>query len=284
MKKLDKIEYPFQSKFYNSKYGKIHYIDEGNGSILLFVHGTPTWSFLYRNYIKELSKNYRCIALDNLGFGLSDKPIDFKGTPELHSEILTKFIDELNLKDINIIVHDFGGTIGLPYAINNSNNINKIIIFNTWLWETKYNKEIQKIDKILNSAIGKFLYLNLNFSPKVLLKKAFFDKSKLSNNLHKQYMLPFPNKTSRYGLLNIGKSLMGSSDWFKSNWERIDSISQKDTLFLWGIKDEFIKEEFLKKWLSKFTNSKVKKFQAGHFVQEECFEESLSEIKEFLIK
>jgi len=110
---LDTKEYPFSSNYLETQWGKIHYLDEGKGETILFVHGTPTWSFLYRNYIKELSKNYRCIALDHLGFGLSDKPKNFPGTPQLHSENLKALIDALQLKDITLVVHDFGGPIGL---------------------------------------------------------------------------------------------------------------------------------------------------------------------------
>jgi haloalkane dehalogenase len=279
---LDKSEYPFQSKWFTSEYGKVHYIDEGTGEIILFVHGTPTWSFLYRNIIKELSKSYRCIAIDNLGFGLSEKPINFEGTPQAHNQILDKLISQLHLKNINLVVHDFGGTIGIPYAINNPENINKIIFFNTWLWETKNSKDVQKVDKILNSPIGKFLYLYLNFSPKILFKKAFYDKSKLSKNIHKQYISPFPNKNSRLGLLKIGKSLLGSSDWYESYWSKIEIIVNKKTLFLWSEKDEFIKPEFLEKWLTKFKSAKVKKYDTGHFPQEECFAEIIVDLKEFL--
>ena len=77
IKWLNKNEFPFKSKFYESEYGNIHYIDEGKGKTILFVHGNPSWSFEYRHLIKELSDEYRCISIDHLGFGLSDKPADF---------------------------------------------------------------------------------------------------------------------------------------------------------------------------------------------------------------
>ena len=279
---IDKQEYPFNSNYYKTENGNIHYIDEGKGEVLLFIHGTPVWSFLYRNYIKELSKSYRCIALDHLGFGLSDKNKDFEGTPQAHNKNLELFINHLKLDKFTLIVHDFGGLIGLPYAIDNPDKINKLVIFNTWLWETKNNKDVIKVNNILNSKIGKFLYLNMNFSPKYLIKKAFFNKSKLSKSIHKQYINPFPNKDSRYGLLKIGKSIFGSSDWYETYWQQIQKIKDKPKLFLWGEKDEFIKLEFLKKWESTFTNKKVISYNAGHFLQEEFPQETLNEIKSFL--
>lgn len=266
---LDKTEYPFNSNFFSTQYGQLHYIDEGEGDTILFIHGTPTWSFLYRKQIRALSKTYRCIALDHIGFGLSDKPKSFAGTPQTHAKNLTLLIEHLSLKDITLVVHDFGGPIGLSYAIAHPENIKRIVMFNTWLWETKDDKDAQKIDKILHSTLGNFLYLNTNFSTKVLLKKAFHDKKLLSKHVHNHYKKPFPDKHSRYGLLKIGKSLIGSSDWYGKLWEDADVIKNKPTLILWGEKDEFIKMTNLNKWKSFFTNKQVHVLDAGHFVQEE---------------
>jgi haloalkane dehalogenase len=78
---LDQNEYPFESQYLNVEGGRLHYIDAGEGEVLLFVHGTPSWSFEYRNIIKGLSGSYRCIALDHIGFGLSDKPEDYDYSP-----------------------------------------------------------------------------------------------------------------------------------------------------------------------------------------------------------
>jgi len=273
---LDTSEYPFQSNYLTTDYGKMHYIDEGKGETLLFVHGTPTWSFLYRNYIKTLSQQYRCTAIDHLGFGLSDKSKNFTGTPQAHASNLTHLIEHLNLKDITLVVHDFGGPIGLSYAISNPENIKRIVLFNTWLWETKNDKSAQIIDSILHSRLGNFIYLNTNFSPAVLLKKAFHNKKLLSKHVHNHYKNPFPNKSSRYGLINIGKSLIGASAWYGELWENADVIKDKPVLILWGKKDDFIKLNNLEKWKGFFSNEKTNVLDAGHFVQEEDAEKTIA--------
>lgn len=279
---LDTTLYPFESKFIELPEGKMHYIDEGEGDILLFVHGTPTWSFLYREHIKELSKNYRCIAIDHLGFGLSDKPLNFSGSPQAHSKNLNLFIETLGLKKVNLVVHDFGGPIGLSWAIENPEMVNKIVLFNTWLWETKTNEQALKVDKIIRSGLGRFLYLRLNFSPKVLLKKGFTDKRKLTKNIHQHYTNPFPNKDSRQSLLKIGEALVGSSDWYKEQWSNLDQLEGKPILILWGNKDEFITPTYLQKWKNRLPNAKIIEFECGHFVQEEKTEDSIKEIDSFL--
>lgn len=281
---LDTSLYPFENKYIQLDAGKMHYVDEGEGEVLLFVHGTPTWSFLYRDFIASLSAHYRCIAFDHIGFGLSDKPEDFDGTPQSHSKNLTEFIEKTGLKEISLIVHDFGGPIGLSSAIQNHEKIKQLIVFNTWLWETKNNPETQKIDKIINSRLGKLLYLNMNFSPKVLLKKGYYDKSNLTKQIHKQYLIPFPSKSSRLSLWNIGRALVGSSDWYQDQWDNLDSLESKPWLILWGTKDEFITTEYLQKWKSRLPDAEIKEFECGHFVQEEKTEECIEAIKAFLIE
>ena len=281
---LDTTLYPFENKYINLEAGKMHYIDEGKGKTILFVHGTPTWSFLFRDYVSSLSKKYRCIAVDHIGFGLSEKPKDFDGTPQSHSKNLIEFIEKINLTDITIVVHDFGGPIGLGAAIHNSDKIKQVVILNTWLWETKSNSKAQKVDKLLNGRIGKFLYLKMNFSPKVLFKKGIYDKKKLNKKVHKQYVYPFPNRDSRQSLLKIGKSLVGSSDWYHEQWKQLSKLEKKPWLILWGTKDKFITMEYLSKWKNRLPNSKVIEYSCGHFIQEEKSAETIEAINNFMLE
>jgi len=279
---LDTTLYPFENKYIQLDAGKMHYVDEGKGDVILFIHGTPTWSFLYREYITELSNKYRCIAIDHIGFGLSEKPDSFDGKPQSHSKNLTEFIEKLNLEGITIVVHDFGGPIGLSSAIQNHNRIKQAVMFNTWLWETKNNPEAQKVAKIINNGIGKFLYLRMNFSPKYLLKKGFYEKKNLSKKVHKHYIKPFPNKSTRLSLLNLGKSLVNSSDWYQEQWLAIDKLEQKPWLILWGTRDEFITTKYLERWKKRLPNAIVKEYDCGHFVQEERTIETIQEIERFM--
>lgn len=279
---VDTTLYPFESHYLRLEAGNMHYVDEGKGETILFVHGTPTWSFLYRDFIRELSKNYRCIAIDHLGFGLSEKRESFLGTPEWHAKNLSEFIQKLDLQHITIVVHDFGGPIGLATSIKHSERISSVILFNTWLWATEEKKEAQKIDRIINSWLGKFLYLNMNFSPKVLLKKGFSDKKNLSKKVHQQYIKPFPTKTSRLPLLNLAKALVGSSDWYQRQWEQLGQLSDKKWLIIWGTQDEFITMDDFQKWTNRLPNAEKKTFSCGHFVQEEKTTEAIKTIVHFM--
>jgi pimeloyl-ACP methyl ester carboxylesterase len=279
---VDTSIYPFESKFIRLETGNMHYVDEGQGDVILFVHGTPTWSFLYRDFIKELSSNYRCIAIDNLGFGLSESPGSFSGTPQEHAKNLDEFITKLQLQNVTLVIHDFGGPIGLSAGIKNSERVNKIVMFNTWLWATKDEKSAQKIDKTINSWLGRFLYLTMNFSPRILLKNGFSNKKNLTKSIHQHYINPFPDKNSRLPLLNLAKALVGSSDWYQSQWQQLDKLANKEWLILWGIEDEFINTDYLNKWMERLPNARINKFECGHFVQEEKTEESITAIANFM--
>ena len=276
---LNKTEYPFESKYAHLTSGKIHYIDEGTGDTILFVHGTPSWSFVYRNAIKELKKSYRCVAPDHLGFGLSQKPQDFSYKPEDHAKNLTEFIHQLKLKNITLIVHDIGGPVGLSYAVNHPENVKRIVVMNSWFWSLKDDKRIVLASKLFGGWLGRFLYLKYNFSPKILLKKGFYDKSKLTKEIHNHYLRVFPDPQSRISLWTIVKELLGSSDWYDSLWQKKSAIQDIPALILWGMRDQLISNDKLDKWKELFSNPEIVELNdSGHFVQEECPEELVKRI------
>ncbi|MBV6643034.1 MAG: alpha/beta fold hydrolase, partial [Cyclobacteriaceae bacterium] len=155
---LDKAEYPFQSHYYHINGHDMHYVDEGKGPVLLYVHGTPSWSFDFRHVIKSLSSQFRCIAIDHIGFGLSDKPKEYDYSTQNHSKTLEKFILEKDLKDISLVVHDFGGPIGLNFAIQHPDRIKQLVIMNSWLWSAEHEPDFKKIRKILKNPLLPFLY------------------------------------------------------------------------------------------------------------------------------
>lgn len=281
---LDRLEYPFTSNFLDLDGHKLHYLDEGQGEPILFVHGTPSWSFDYRNIIKNLKSNYRCIAIDHIGFGLSDKPEHYDYSPQHHSKMLEYFIHEKQLQNITLVVHDFGGPIGLNVAIKHPEKINKIIILNSWLWSSKNAPDFIKLSKVLKNPLLPFFYRHFNFSPRFILPGSFGDH-KLSGKLLKQYTKPFADKSQRNGPLAFAKSLLNDQDWFETLWNKKHAISDKPTLFIWGMKDPVIKSHNLEKFLSGFKNSKAIRLETcGHFPQEEEPTTVISAIKDFLIQ
>jgi pimeloyl-ACP methyl ester carboxylesterase len=266
---LDKSEYPFEPNYFIIDGQSLHYIDEGEGEIVLFVHGTPSWSFEYRHVIRELKAHYRCIAIDHIGFGLSDKPENYNYSTQNHSETLKCFILEKQFDNITLVVHDFGGPIGLNFAIQYPDKIKHLVILNSWLWSSRSDPDFIKLSRILKSPFMPFLYTYLNFSPNYILPKSF-GEIKLSKRIKRHYSKPFATKTQRNGALAFTRSLLHDQEWFEELWMKRSVISNKPTLLIWGMKDPVIKPHFLEKFESGFTNSvTIKLMGSGHFPQEE---------------
>lgn len=279
---LDKSAYPFTSNYFEINGQKLHYIDEGKGETIVFVHGTPSWSFDYRNVIKKLKESYRCVAIDHIGFGLSDKPEHYDYSTQNHSKTMEKFIVEKGLENITLVVHDFGGPIGLNFAIRYPEKIKNLVILNSWLWSSENDPDYMKLKKILKSPLLPFLYRYLNFSPKFVLPQSFGD-NKISKNVLKQYTKPFADKTQRNGALAFAKSLLNDQNWFEELWLKKEVISTKPTLFIWGMKDAVIKPHNLDTFLFGFKNAKTVRLEtSGHFPQEEQPEAVIKAMVEFL--
>ncbi len=281
---LDTSEYPFTKNYFDINGHKLHFIDEGRGETILFVHGTPSWSFDFRYIIKMLKPDFRCVAIDHIGFGLSDKPEHYDYSTQNHSKTLERFITEKQLKNITLVVHDFGSPIGLNFAIRHPEKITHLVILNSWLWSSKSDPDYIRMSNMLKSPLLPFLYRYLNFSPAFILPKSFGDR-KLSKHLLKQYTRPFADRTQRNGTLAFARSLVSDQDWFQELWDQKHNISGKPALFVWGMKDPVIKPHYLYKFVSGFPNSNTIRLETcGHFPQEEEPEAVVRAIRSFLYR
>lgn len=125
--------FPFKPNFYEGNGFKMHYVDEGSGEVIICLHGQPTWSYLYRNFIPTLSKSYRVIVPDHKGYGKSETPIDGAYTFKNHVENLIGLIDHLELKDITIVCQDWGGPMAGAYTLRHPDKVKRICMMNTMM-------------------------------------------------------------------------------------------------------------------------------------------------------
>lgn len=280
---LNKELYPFESHYHKLTMGDMHYIDAGSGDVVLFLHGTPTWSFLYRNIIKGISGNYRCIAPDYIGFGLSDKPEQWEYNIRDHTKNLESLIETLNLDNITLVLHDFGGPVGLPWAIQNHEKVKKIVLFNTWLWSQEEEVTFKKNKKILQSSFFHWIYKRFNFSARFLIKEAAGNSEFLTSEIKNHYTSPFSKPAERMGTIGFLDALLYENEYFEEQFSKMEVLKEKPVLLLWGMKDKYISKNYLSKWKNFFSNATVRKFEAsGHWVMEEEPKRTLREIREFL--
>ncbi len=278
----DRSEYPFAPHYCNIGGHRMHYIDEGKGPVLLFVHGTPSWSFDFRHLVMALRSHYRCIAPDLVGFGLSDKPADYDYSPQQHSRNLDLLIDQLKLEHITLIVHDFGGPIGLQATIRRPVLFDRLVILNSWLWDNSDDPAFIRLRRILNSPLTPLLYRYLNFSPRFLLPASFGDR-KLPRRLLSQYTGAFPSPGQRYGPLAFARSLVRDQPWFGSLWDARAVLLDKPTLIIWGMKDPILPGHHLDRFKAGFPDASVVRLDTcGHFPQEEGPEAVLEALTNWL--
>jgi haloalkane dehalogenase len=280
---VDRAAYPFAPRYFNVDGARMHYIDEGDGPPIVMVHGTPTWSFLYRDLIRTLAPRYRCIAPDHLGYGLSDKPERAAYQPKDHARRLQALIEHLELRDLAMIVHDFGGPVGLSYALEKPSNIRSLVLLNTWMWSLRGDLVPELASRLGGGSVGRFFFRQFNIEARWLFKAVWGDRSKLGSALHRQYTSPFPEPGDREAMWVLARELLGSSEWYEELWSRRKRISTIPALLLWGLKDPIFRVRHLARWQGLFEDARSVTFsKAGHFVQEEARDELRPALDRFL--
>jgi cis-3-alkyl-4-acyloxetan-2-one decarboxylase len=280
--------YPFNSCYYDLNPYKFHYIDEGEGEVLLFLHGNPTWSFYYRNLIQSFQGRYRCIAPDHIGCGLSDKPQVYNYTLKTHIDNLEKLIDFLSLKNITLVLHDWGGAIGMGLAVRRPELIKRLVLFNTASFlslDIPLRLRLCRIPLLGTIAIR---YLNL-FVKGVL----FFGtnrQKKMEKSVRAGYLAPYDTFKNRIANLKFVQDIpMEISVASYSVIQNIESNLKKfkglPILIIWGSGDFCFNSNFLNKWRDFFPAAEVHEISnAGHLVLEDAKDQIIPWVDDFLKK
>jgi len=272
---VDRTAYPFTPRRLSLPAGQashdVSYVDQGAGEPILFVHGTPTWSFEYRHVIRALSASHRCIAPDHLGFGLSQRPVDFDYRPESHAQVLARFVDRLGLDRFTLVVHDYGGPIGLPLALDRPDRVRRLVVLNSWMWSIAGDPRMARGARMLGGRLGRFLYRRANLSLRSLMPYAYGDRKKLTRAIHGQYLAAFPDADSRGRVLwPLARGLLASSAHFDSLWQRRQRLVEIPALILWGLRDRALGPDLLTHWRTALPHARVAQLpDAGHWPHEE---------------
>jgi len=280
--------FPFKSNYINLNNSdnnpiQQHYIDEGEGEVIVMLHGNPTWSFYYRNLIKDLKKTHRVIVPDHIGCGLSDKPQDYKYILKNHIDNIESLLLNLKIKKINLIVHDWGGAIGFGLLQRNNINAHKIVILNTAAFTSTYIPPLIKLCK--TPFLGEKLIRLFNgfAGPATILAT----KRKL-NKLEKEgYLFPYNNYKNRIATSRFVEDIPMTKDHpsysvLKDIEDHLPNINCPK-LFLWGKKDFCFNDNFLTRWQEIYPKDKYCFYEnAGHYVIEDEPIKTLNEIKLFL--
>ncbi len=279
--------FPFKPNFKEINGFQMHYVDEGSGEPIVCLHGMPTWGYLYRNFIEVLSKNYRVIAPDQMGFGKSDVPQDKPYLLKQHIDNLTKLLLSLDLKDITFVGQDWGGPVMFGFAVDYPERIKRLIIMNTsigimkegakpWYYELEKRGKYEKFFSNMREKIPK------------LLQTAIYNKEKITPTMLKAYTTPFPNKESCIGAIAwprdipIGNS-HPSTETMLHIRQNLDVLADKPKLLIWGLKDPVFPPRVIDWWNKIYPGIETHKIEhASHFLQEDAPDKIILWIEKFL--
>jgi pimeloyl-ACP methyl ester carboxylesterase len=280
---FDRDGYPFESKTLELPEGRLHYIDEGSGPPIVFVHGTPSWSYDFRELIGSLRSRYRSIALDHLGFGLSDRPKRFDDPLALHTKNLDRLLASLGVDRFALVAHDFGGPIALPLVLAHPERVRALCLVNTWAWSMDHDPKFAKIRRFAGSGFMRFLYRYANFSARVMVKSSWGKRTPLTRIRHRHFTGLFPNRASREGTWALAKSLVTDDQRFDALGARLPALREIPTLVVWGKADRFVGAPHLARWKRELPNARTLELEGvGHFPQDEAPEDVLEALERLL--
>jgi haloalkane dehalogenase len=266
---VDDELFPFESRFVAIDGHTIHYVDEGSGPMLLFLHGNPTWSFVYRDVISALRDEFRCVALDYPGFGLSSAAPGYRYLPEEHTRVVTAFVDALALNGVTLIAHDWGGPLGLATVQQMSAAFDRLVLSNTWAWPIGA-PHVQILSHVMGGPLGRLLIRQFNLFVNAMIpaghrltkptdeEMAHYQKA-LASSERRNASAIFPRR------ITAGRTLLADIE------AGLPSLASLPTLIVWGDADIAFGNAELRRWEQIFTDHRTVIVEgAGHFVQSDA--------------
>jgi haloalkane dehalogenase len=261
--------YPFRSRWFENEIGRTHYIDEGTGPPILFCHGNPTWSFLYRDIIRRLRDRFRCVAVDYFGFGLSDRPEGYGYSPGEHAKVISELVGRLDLQELVIMGQDWGGPIGLAVGLSEPERIRGFVFGNTWFWPAD-RLRLKLFSRVMSSGPMQRAILNRNFFVEKLIPSGTSRQLTPSEMRHYRGVQPTPE--ARVGVAEFPRQIIEAGPWLGEIAEGVESsLSEKPLLLVWGMRDLAFGRAFIPRWQQTFPDHRLVTLSgAKHYIQEDA--------------
>jgi len=284
--------YPFESNFFELPSGlNLHFLDEGplEGQPVVMVHGNPTWSFYYRELVQALSDEQRCLVPDHIGMGLSDRPDDETYDYTLQSRVddFGAWLDEVEPeREIDLVVHDWGGAIGLSWAVRNPERVRRVLILNTWAFNIPKDKSLPRSLKFARTGLGSFLIQRFNAFSGLAVKMA--TEKKLDRDVARGLVAPYQGTPDqRLATLRFVQDIpLSETDpaWsvLAETESKLPLLAEKPVHIAWGAKDFVFNDDVLALWREKLPHAPVDYYKdAGHYVLEDAADRIIPLAKRF---
>jgi haloalkane dehalogenase len=278
--------YPFESRFLELGKARLHYVQQGEGEPILFVHGNPTWSFYWRNLILGLRTGYRCVAVDHIGCGLSDKPQDYDYTLARRIEDLTEFVRRLDLCGTTLVAHDWGGAIGLGTVLRQPERFSRIVLFNTGAFPPPFVP--WRIAACRLPLAGTLAVRGLNAFARAALTMAVEKRERMTADVRAGLVAPYDSWANRVAIDRFVRDIPFSPR--HPAWrvlERIEaglaSLATLPIQLIWGMRDWCFRPECLERFLQHWPRAEVHRLSdGGHYVVEDAHERIVPLMQGFL--
>lgn len=290
MKNIAKDLYPFSSHFMNLGDLRLHYVDEGEGEVVVAVHGNPTWSFYYRELIKDLRTDHRVIAPDHMGCGLSDRPDDDAYTFSLERRVadFETLMDRLELDEVNLVVHDWGGAIGSAWAGRNPDRVKRLVVLNTGAFHLPASKPLPwQLWLVRNTPLGAGLVRGLNGFARGATRFGC-TRRPMPKEVCDAICAPYDSWENRRAVLRFVEDIPlrpgdRGFDLVSEIAGNLPKLADKPILICWGDKDFVFDHHFLAEWMKIFPDAELHRYaDGGHYILEDYADEIVPLIREFI--
>jgi len=282
--------YPFEDHYLDRDGLRYHYVDEGEGECVLAVHGNPTWSFYWRELIKSLRPTHRVVAPDHIGCGRSDKPNADRYHYTMQSRVddLTRLVDELGLKDITLVVHDWGGAIGMAWAVKHPELVSRIVVLNTSAFHLPDGKGFPSSLALARTPLlGDLVVRGANAFVRGAIRYCVTRK-RMTAEVAEGYLEPYRTWKDRVAVHRFVadiplREVDPAFGLIQSTQDGLGSLRDKPMLIGWGMKDFVFDHHFLEEWERRFPEAAVHRFDdCGHYILEDATEEIVGLVHDFI--
>ena len=290
MRQVPQELYPFSGQVLDVGGLRYHYLDEGQGEPVVAVHGNPTWSFYYRELVRALRADHRVVVPDHIGCGLSDKPGDDRYPYTLERRIADfgRLMDELRLEGLNLVVHDWGGMIGLAWAVHHPERVRRLVILNTAAFHLPRSKAFPwQLWLVRDTPLGPLMVRGLNGFARGAAWVACTRKS-LPRAIRNAYCAPYDSWADRIATLRFVQDIPlapgdGGYGIVSDTATRLDVFRDRPVLICWGERDFVFDRHFLDEWRRIYPQAEVHAFaDCGHYILEDAADEIIPLVRGFL--
>ena len=262
----------------------MRYTDVGDGPPVVLLHGNPTSARLYRSLIAALVPDHRCIAPDHLGFGRSDAPPEASYRPPAHATRLHALLHHLDLRDLTLVMHDWGGPIGLSYALQHPDRIRRLVLTNTWAWPLLHRPLIRLFGALVGSPLGRALIERANAFARLVMPLTLGTFSLPPPSWIDAYATALDAPARRHACWTFARSLTHETAWLRSLWSHRSRLRSCPALLCWGMADPaFGTEQTLRRWRTVLPRAEAYRWpDVGHYLPEEAGPAFTARVQSFL--